>query len=298
MSYSIIYLYLLSKFKHIQILFINLSSKCIRYGIFVQKEKQDVKLLLGRIFGSAMTLSKFDTALLHKACNISKTEFLQNIDKELCLAHCSNETSTQEEKTKVAELFDALTEMCNSQEHYEDILIEGIFKTIRYLTDDTDEYLKQNYLIVLVLVFTYLSKQNVAGSQNDDTGLRGDMLKSIFTSKNDLQLSAYSISNEVLQCTLKHVPILQHIIEDTPEKEMTMYELLDGYKNLNVKRLFKWRFNNEPMPHFSNETLIRQYGHNETLTHEYYLKEARPNMAILSLKHSQGSLMRSISSRR
>lgn len=275
-----------------------IKNHLCRHGVFERKEKRDTKLLLRRIFGSALTLSELNIILSRETCNINKTEFLQSIDKELCVARCSNETDSQEEKVKVAELFDALTNMSESQDHCEDTLIEGTFKTIHYLSDDVDEYLKQNYLIVLVLLFSYLSKDSVANNQYKDTDIKGDILKSIFTSKDNLQLGTYSISSEALQNTLKHVPILQHIIEDKPKKEVTMYELLDGYKNLNVKQLFKWRFNNEPMLHFSNETLVKSYGHTEALTYEYYLKEARPNMAIFSLKHSQGKVIRSVSSRR
>ncbi|XP_076236055.1 spatacsin isoform X2 [Calliopsis andreniformis] len=273
-----------------------IKNHLCRYGILVQKEKEAVKLILRRIFNSAMTLSEFNKALLHKASNVKKTEFLQSIDKELCLAHCVNETCTQEEKTKITELFDVVTEMCISQEQHQDMLIEGILKTVNYLSNDTNEYLKQNYLVVLVLIFSYLSNKNIISNQHEDSEIRRNTLKNIFTSKDDLQLGTYNISNEVLQSTLTQIPILKHIIENKPKQEITMYELLDGYKNLNVKQLFKWRFNNEPMPHFSDEILIQKYGYNDTLTYEYYLKEARPNMAILSLKQSQGNL--SISSRR
>ncbi|KOC59819.1 Spatacsin [Habropoda laboriosa] len=268
-----------------------------RYGVFAQKEKQDVKLLLARIFSSAMTISELNTILSYKSCNITKTEF-KRIDKELCLARCLNQTDTQVDKSKITKLYDALTQMCESQQPFEDALIEGIFKTIFYLSDDVNEYLKQNYLIVLVLIFSYLSKNNITNNQNKDTHIRENILKDIFTNQNDLQLGAYSISNEVLQHTLKQVPILECIIKNKQKEEVTMYDLLDGYKNLNVKHLYEWRFNNEPMPHFSNEALAKKYGYTETLTYEYYLKEARPTMALLTLKRSQGKVIRNTFSRR
>ncbi|XP_050480517.1 spatacsin isoform X1 [Bombus huntii] len=269
-----------------------------RYGVFVEREQRDVKLLLARIFASAMTIAEFNTILSYKSCNINKTEFMKKIDKELCLAHCLSETSTQEDETKIIELYDVLTKMCENQEPLQDILTEGIFKTIYYLSDDVTEYLKQNYLIVLVLIFSYQSRESAICNQDKGTVLKKITLKSIFTSKNPLQLCNYDISNEVLQNTLKQVPILESIIKKEPKNKVTMYELLDGYKNLNVKQLYKWRFNNEPMPHFSNETLVKKYGYTEDLTYKYYLKEARPNMAIFSLKHSQGKLIGNVSSRR
>ncbi|KAF3424657.1 hypothetical protein E2986_01902 [Frieseomelitta varia] len=261
-----------------------------RYGIFIEKEQRDVKLLLARIFGSAMTISEFNTILSYKSCNINKTEFMKKIDKELCLAHCLSETNTEKDKTKIAELYDALTKMCECQEEFQDILIDGIFKTIYYFSDDVAEYLEQNYLIVLVLILLYLSRESTIYNKNKNTVPKEN--------KTDLQLCGYSISNEVLRNTLKQVPILESIIEKKPKKEVTVYELLDGYENLNVKQLYKWRFNNEPMPHFSNEILVKMYGYTEVLTYEYYLNQARPNMAIFSLKHSQGKLIGNVSSRR
>nr|XP_034171053.1 spatacsin isoform X2 [Osmia lignaria] len=253
--------------------------------------------MLSRIFGNALTLSEFNTILSHKSCNIDRNEFIQNVDKELCLAHCLNETNTQEDKVKLGELYDTLTKMCEGQGDCQDVLIEGIFKTIYYLSDNVDEYLKQNYFIVLVLIFSYLSKESII-NENENTEIKTSILRDIFMSKNDLKLGAYSISYEVLQNTLKHVPILKRFVEIKPKKETTMYDLLDGYKNLNVKRLFKWRFDDESMPHFSNDALVKKYGYTEALTYEYYLKEARPNMAIFSLKYSQGKLIGNISSRR
>ncbi|CAK9804301.1 SPG11 [Anthophora quadrimaculata] len=268
-----------------------------RYGVFTQKERQGVKLLLARIFSNAMTISELNTVLSYKSCNINRNEF-KRIDKELCVAHCLNQRDTQEDKSKIAKLYDAITQMCENQQQFEDALIEGIFKTIYYLSDDVNEYLKENYLIVLVLIFSYLSKNSTRNNQNEDTNVKENLLKDIFTSGNDLQLGAYSISNEILENTLKQIPILESVIKNKPKKEVTMYDLLDGYKNLNVKQLYKWRFNNEPMPHFSNEALVKKYGHTETLTYEYYLKEARPCMAVFTLKRSQGKLTGSAFSRR
>ncbi|XP_017759699.1 PREDICTED: spatacsin [Eufriesea mexicana] len=269
-----------------------------RYGIFIEKEQKDIKLLLSRIFGSAITISELNTILSHESCNINKTECMKIIDKELCLAHCLYQTNTQENKTKITELYDALTKMCESQEQLQDALMEGIFKTISYLSDDVTKYLEQNYLIVFVLIFSHLFKENMVYNQNKNTIIKQNVLRDIFTSENDLQLCGNSIPNKVLQNILKYVPILESIIEKRTKKEATMYELLDGYKNLNVKQLYKWRFNNEPMPHFSNEALNKKYGHIEALTYEYYLKEARPNMAIFSLKLFEGKLVENVSSRR
>lgn len=182
-----------------------------RYGIFVKKEQQDVKLLLARIFGNAISISEFNTILSYKSCNINRNEFMSRIDKELCLARCLNQINIQEDEIKIAELYDALTKMCESQD--QNMLIEGIFKTIFYLSDDTIEYLKENYLIVLVLIFSYLSKENAMYNQNKNTTMKQNILRDIFINKNGLQLCDYNISNEILQKTLEQISILKSIIE-------------------------------------------------------------------------------------
>lgn len=269
-----------------------------RYGILVQNEQKDLKLLLTRVFASAMSISEFNQILSCKSCSISSTEFMKRIDKELCLAHCLNQTDAHEDGTKIAELYDALTEMCESHGQFQDVLIEGIFETIRYLSDDVNEYLKQNYLVALLLISAYFSKKVTSNDQTSSTEIKEDLLRNIFMNKDGLQFGAHNISYEVLQDTLKRVPILQCVIDNKPKKNVSMYELLDGYKNLNVKQLYKWRFNNDEMPHFSNETLVKKYGYIEALTYEYYLKEARPNMAIFVLKHYQGKLVGNVSTRR
>ncbi|KAG7198542.1 hypothetical protein KM043_005909 [Ampulex compressa] len=217
-----------------------IKSHLCRYGVFTRNERENIKLILARIYGTAITLEEFETILSRKSCNINKTEFLEAIDRESCLMHCLSDTSTEEDKTRS-----------------ENITPEG------------------------------------------NTEAPEDTLRCMFTKQSGLEIGGKMISYEVLQNTLKKVPILQYVIENEKEKDdLTMYELLDGYKNFNVKQFFKWRFNNEAMPHFSDESLVKKYGYKERLTYGYYLKEGRPNMAIHSLKHIERKLFANVSSHR
>ncbi|XP_071562080.1 spatacsin isoform X1 [Temnothorax nylanderi] len=270
-----------------------------RYGIYTKEEKDDLKLILNRSFGCGITLEELSTILSLASCNIDKTEFLQSIDQQLCLTHCSQNCHTEEDSLKVKKLFNALTDMCNARDNYEDALLHGIVESIDYISDDFNAYLKANYLVNLTLIFLRLWQTRSALCNEANSSGRNTLIRDIFTNKTVLKIDTRVVSQEVLQSTLAHMPRLQCIIEDQSEKDdITVYDLLDGYRNLNSKFLFKWRFKNEPLPTFTNENLIKKYGYQETLTYGYYLKEGRPNMAVHSLTHAQAKLLGNVSSHR
>lgn len=248
-------------------------------------------MILNRSFGCGITLKKLSEILSLASCNIDKTEFLQSIDQQLCLIHCSQSCHTQEDNLKLKKLFNVLTDMCNTRDNYEDALLHGIVESIDYISDDFDVYLKENYLVSLTLIFLRLWQMRSALDNKANSLEKNTLIRDIFTNKIVLKIDTRVISQEVLQSILTHMPTLQSIIEDQDKKEdITVYDLLDGYKNLNSKLLFKWRFKNEPMPTFTSENLIKKYGYQETLTYGYYLKEGRPNMAAFSLTHTQTKL--------
>ncbi|KAL6426524.1 hypothetical protein ACFW04_009151 [Cataglyphis niger] len=270
-----------------------------KYGIYIKKERNDFKLILNRSFGCGTTLEELDTILSLPFCNIDKTEFLRNVDQQLCLTHCSQECHTEEDNLKLTQLFNVLTEMCNAKDHYEDALIRGIVESINFISDDFNAYLKTNYLASLTLIFLRFSQMRSALDNETNTSEKSKLMRDIFTNKVVLKIGEHVISQEVLQFALAHIPNMQCIIEDQTEKDdITVYELLDGYKNLNAKQFFKWRFKNEPMPAFTNENLIKKYGHQEILTYRYYLKEGRPNMAAYTLEYTQAKLLGNVSSQR
>ncbi|KAL0117009.1 hypothetical protein PUN28_010108 [Cardiocondyla obscurior] len=270
-----------------------------RYGIYTKEEKSDLKLILNRSFGCGITLDELNAILSLPSCNINKTEFLQSIDQQLCLRHCSENWHTQEDDTKLKTLFNALTYMCNAQDNYEDALLRGLLESIDYISNDFNDYLKTDYSVSLSLIFLRLWQMQSSLRNEPHSSERNTLMRDIFTSKSALTIDTRVISEEVLQLTLEHMPGLQCIIKDQNEKDdMTVYDLVDGYRNLNSKLLFKWRFKNEPMPTFTNENLIKQYGYQETLMYGYYLKEGRPNMAVHNLIHAQAKFLGNVSSHR
>lgn len=277
----------------------NVQIFYFRYGIYAKGEKDNLKLILNRSFGCGVTLEELSATLSLPSCNIDKTEFFQNIDKQLCLTHCSQSCHTQEDNLKFKKLFDVLTDMCNARDNYEDALQHGIVQSIDYISDDFNAYLKANYLITLTLIFLRLWQTRSEPCDEANSSEKNTLMRDIFTNKTVLKIDERVISQEVLQFTLTHMPRLKCIIEDQDEKNnITVYDLLDGYRNLNSKLVFKWRLKNEPLPTFTNENLIKKYGYQETLTYGYYLKEGRPNMALHSLTHAQAKLLGNVSSHR
>jgi len=270
-----------------------------RYGIYTKEERNDTKLILNRSFGCGNTIKELSTILSLPSCNVDETDFLRTIDQQLCLKHCSEECQTEEDSLKLTRLLNVLTDMCNTQDHHEDALTRGIVESIHYISDDFDAYLKTDYLTTLTLIFLRLWQMK-STSADADVSAKSRSMKDIFTSKTGLRIDDdHVISQDTLQSTLAHVPILQRTIEDRNKTdEITVYELLDGYRNLNAKQLFKWRFKNEPFPTFNNENLVKKYGYQETLTYGYYLKEGRPNMAVHSLTQVQTKLLGNVSTQR
>ncbi|XP_020295554.1 spatacsin isoform X2 [Pseudomyrmex gracilis] len=260
----------------------------------MKEEENDLKLILNRVFGCGITLEEFSTNILSlDSCNIDRTGFLQTVNQQLCLTHCSQECPTQEDNVKLLKLFNVLTDMCNTQDRHEDTLTDGIVKSINYLSDDFNEYLKSNYLLTITLILLKISQMKSEEARNHK-----ELIRDVFTNKRVLEIGEHELSQEVVQSTLANIPTLQSVIKREVIDEITVYDLLNGFQNVNAKLLFKWRFKNEPLPTFTRENLVKKYGPKETLTYGYYLKEGRPHMAAHSLLHAQAKLLGNVSSQR
>ncbi|XP_047365730.1 spatacsin isoform X2 [Vespa velutina] len=267
-----------------------------RYGIFTKTEQDNLKLMLARIFSSQLTLQDFEKILTYESCNINKIEFLNNININYYLMQ---QNYTIETTSKVKNLYNILNRMSDSQCDILDTITDAIVQNIHYISDNLTDFLKENYLISFALVFLqYCKIDTISGSINENIELTRDNFKNMLNNKCGLEIGANTVPYEILCNILEHIPIVRHIIQSrSKENDITMYELLDGCQKFTARSFFKWRYNNGPIPHFSNESLAKKYGYKETLTYAYYLKEGRPNMALYTLKHPQGKSLGTISSR-
>ncbi|XP_035737182.1 spatacsin-like isoform X2 [Vespa mandarinia] len=267
-----------------------------KYGIFTKTEQDNLKLMLARIFSSQLTLQDFEEILTYESCNINKIEFLNNININYYLMQ---QNYTIETTSKVKNLYNILNRMSDPQCDILDTITDAIVQNIHYISDNLTDFLKENYLISFALVFLQYCKINtISDSINKNIELTRDNFINMLNNKCGLEIGANTMPYEILCNILEHIPIVRHIIQNrSKENDITMYELLDGCQKFTARSFFKWRYNNGPIPHFSNESLAKKYGYKETLTYAYYLKEGRPNMALYTLKHPQGKSLGTISSR-
>ncbi|XP_043488145.1 spatacsin [Polistes fuscatus] len=267
-----------------------------KYGIFTKTEQDNLKLTLARIFSSQLTLKDFQEILSYESCNINKNEFLENININYYLTQQNHSIETMSEGKN---LYNTLNKMHDPQCNVLDTVTNAILQNIHYISDNFTGFLKDNYLITFALVFLqYCKIDNAFCSVNENVEPNNDDFKNMFNNEHGLQIGANIVPYEILCNTLKHIPIIRRImLNESKKNDITVYELLDGCQKFTAKQFFKWRYNNEPMPHFSNESLVKRYGYQETLTYAYYLKEERPNMAFYTLKNMQGKPFKNISSR-
>lgn len=214
-------------------------------------------------------------------------KFMELIEEQTTIETCPRQPNDPDSHEKMQKLYKSLHTMCDAQDNHEIALSNGIFQTIHYLTDDLDNYFKDNYLITFLLIYLQTRSSNKKEQQH---------LQQLLIEKNDLQINNYVIPFEIVQSVFERIPIFHQILNKvSDETDVTMYDLLDGYENIDVKKLFEWRFKNKTMPHFSQIALVNKYGFKETLNYMYYLKESRPNMAIMHLKRYQNKTINQLS---
>lgn len=253
--------------------FKNISWYNFRYGIFTKKEETSLKSILRRLFGSSISSNEFEIILLHSALTADKTMFLSNLNSILLLPDYMEEKHLQTIGLKNVHFITMLKKMCDAESDFVAELQRGLVQTSRYLSSDITQFSRENHLLLLALITLQLT----GGESN------GKTLKSILFEDCNLEIFDCSLSNTVIREALFKIPYLRQILLQLDNKDgrsLTMYDLIDGFKNFHVQQAFKWRFENDKMLHFSNDELTMKYGHRENITYLHYLKEARPFMAI------------------
>ncbi|XP_023290455.1 spatacsin isoform X2 [Orussus abietinus] len=258
-----------------------------RYGVFNKKERISMKLILARFFNSGVTPSEFEEILSCASCNLDKSTFSRRLNISLYSKQYLEENKMSEIDMKNEKLSNALMQMCTANDSYVDALEKGILETVSYISDDYDKFFKQNYIIALTLVWLQYKKKSLI-VQNTEGLTEEEILKDIFLDENGLDLNNFSLSHDILQNILTNVPILKRsMMNDSSVKSITMYKLLNGYKNLNALQLFEWRQQKQAMPNFASAYLVKKYGHKERLTYISYIKQCRPNVAAIILQQHQ-----------
>ncbi|XP_015111289.1 spatacsin isoform X2 [Diachasma alloeum] len=260
-----------------------LLNHLCKYGIFINKERSDVKLTLARFFSAEITPKNFDGILSKSSCNLDKEEFSRK--RHSILFYQNEENSDERLYCQDQELLRSLRKL-NDSENSVRGLITGICQTIHKISDNPQEYLKNESLLTFYLIFlAYLESK----ARRDNKDEESPTFEEFLTTKTNLTVEDIEIPSGMIAELLQKIPYLKNCLENKEkENDITMYQLLDGLRNLNIHELFRWRFEKEQMPNFANASLIKKYGHKEKLNYKYYLKEARPSMAAYVLLNPEG----------
>lgn len=235
-----------------------------------------MKSLLSRMFSNCKAPAEFTEILSRANCSVDRELFERKIFS--ILYHCSESNFAEGSEIREKRLLELLLEICEEPMENEKILQRGIVQNIEMLSPDFESYLQENPMIVLSLVYLEYRLRKREGEFE---------LKEIF--KNGVEIDSRIIDAELIRQSVEHFPYLTRSLdaEAARRNDVTIYQLLNGYENIDVQRLFKWRHRKEPMPSFTSENLMKKYGRKEKLTYVYYLKESRPSMAAYVLEKRQ-----------
>ncbi|KAF7989681.1 hypothetical protein HCN44_008355 [Aphidius gifuensis] len=241
-----------------------------KYGVFTKKERQDVKAMLARFFSAEITFNKINNILTNKLTNVDREYFEKNIHSILYYQNRDNIDDNLYSNDQ--DLLNNLNQISEAESFDMNLLSRCICQTICKITDEQDVYFETHPLITFYLILLKYKSQ-----ESEDNKIS---LYDMINNDNGIVIDNVLLSrNIIIKIIDKIVYVKDAIKDDNKKNDITIYQLLNGYKNIDTQKLFKWRIKNETIPNFANDNLIKKYGRNEKLTYKYYLKESRPSMA-------------------
>lgn len=231
----------------------------------------DTKQTLSRLFSASLVPEEFNEIFSLDSCNVDSASFLSKLD---IIKYFQN-SCERSDPIKAQTLLEAMTAMNSESSDEKQSLLKAILATISYIEDDVNIYLRLNPILTFALVFIQHMMEN-GNAQKSTT------LCDLFLSKEELIVNSVRISSLTLE---QVTTALLHLDVKSKESkaDQNMYNLLDGFRKFNVANFFKWRFDDTSRPKFGCDEWSKMYGHEEKLNYIYYLREARPNIAVRSL---------------
>ncbi|XP_008543727.1 spatacsin [Microplitis demolitor] len=274
-----------------------LLNHLARYGIFLNSEQKDIRSTLSRLFSASVIPSEFNKILSKEHCRLCSDIFTENIFSIVYHQKKISDDFDHNVYLQEKKLQHSLHDLSKFNNADQKIITNAIFQTIYNITHNFTEFLQSNpYVALILIIINYVNDRNVMQRQKND--------KKLISFKDYFCGDAFFIENltfekEVIDALLKCIPYLKDVMNDdlTGRNDITMYQLINGFNNLNIQELFKWRNKNDPIPTFTSDYLIKKYGHKEKLTYKYYLKELRPSMAGYILQKQRAKISDSISSK-
>ncbi|XP_052737622.1 spatacsin isoform X2 [Bicyclus anynana] len=282
------------------------------YGIIVEKEKKDLYQIIARLTRT-QNLKLIDDIFSESCATMSMQEFYLELAKyfvknklykvlTICIEGHILDTDLSEVEQEAKDciqlwlLFKSIEQTSDRQSH-----VVPVYKTCQQIAkDDIDNYISSNPHLVLGMI---LLEDNLN-------------LFDIFSKEEFLQFKDFKLPNKGYKH--KHPHLYNVYKKHSSENEMyeckdvNVYQLLSGYRGLDVSKIFEFQIlninsNNQlpdktdrrslgsllsndvdmrglkaftqrsvDMPDFANEKLMKRYGYDAKLNHTYYLKQYRP----------------------
>lgn len=285
------------------------------YGIVNEDERKNLYSIISRL-ARTQNLKIIDDIFTETCSTMSKRDFYLELTKYCVrnqlykvLTICvegesvlgSDFSDVKQEERECIELwlsFKSIEYTADRQSH-----VVPVYKTCEQIAkDDIDDYITKNPYLVIGMI---LLEDNAK-------------LFDIFSKEEFLQFKDFKLPNKGYEDKLPHLyNVFKKYSVPTnsyESRDVTVYQLLSGYRGLDVSKIFEFQLVNQntcsitnekadrrslgsllsndvdidarnikaisqklsEMPHFANEKLMKRYGHVAKLNHIYYLKQYRP----------------------
>ncbi|CAH2086346.1 unnamed protein product [Euphydryas editha] len=282
------------------------------YGIIIESERKDLYKIIGRL-SRTQNLKLIDDIFSESCATMGIQEFYLELAKyyvknrlykvlTICIEGNILDTDLSDIEQDVRDciemwlLFKSIEQTSDRQSH-----VLPVYKTCQQIAkDDIDNYISSNPHLVLGMI---LLEDNAK-------------LFDIFTKEDFLQFKDFKLPNKGYKQKLPHLHNVykKHADENSSYefKDVNVYQLLSGYRGLDVSKIFEFQILNMntnyvlpektdrrslgsllsdevkisglktysqktiDMPDFANEKLMKRYGYDAKLNHVYYLKQYRP----------------------
>lgn len=284
------------------------------YGIVNEDERNNLYQIIARL-ARTQNLKLIDDIFSESCSTISKEHFYVELAKycvknklykvlTICVEGNILDTNLSEVEKDARDcielwlLFKSIEQTSDRQSH-----VVPVYRTCEQIAKDKiDEYISSNPHLVLGMILL------------EDT----TKLFDIFSKEDFLQFSDFKLPNKKYRAKLPHLynVFTKHSNPNQTyeTKDVNVYQLLAGYKGLDVSKMFEFQLVNQStnnilmdkpdrrslgsllsndvdvkaasikvlsqkameMPDFANEKLMKRYGYVAKLNHIYYLKQYRP----------------------
>lgn len=246
-----------------------LDHLCI-FGVFSENEKFNITKILFRV-NKAASIEDIVSIIRKDSSNISEESFVQMLVDYCEKYHLPTVMSSFTKHFVISEGIERnnrdlrlISEFKKLNFCSQTSLRYNILQVCRYFHSDIESYLKENPTILLSLL---IFSKNVN-------------YKEIYSTSSvlvmDLRLSDSIVS------LFEHYRTLKAICQKKSAgrcSNLSFNDLLDKHYGVKAKELFKWHFQNFPMPNFQSQELMDAIGYKKRVNHFFYLQDQRPSFA-------------------